>query len=62
MRSFTHITLIIHIYIAYPKVKRKINIKRKLNGYVPGTKFTHRNKRELEAFITHTIRAGAGKE
>lgn len=33
MRSFTHITLIIHIYIAYPKV----NIKRKLNGYVPGT-------------------------
>ena len=66
MRSFIQITLIIHIYIADPKVKReikrRINIKRKLNGYMPGTKFTHRNKGELKGFITHMIRAGAGRE
>lgn len=55
MRSFIHITLIIHIYIADPKVKReikrKINIKRKLNGYMPGTKFTHRNKGDWRASL-----------
>ena len=56
MRSLIHIHN--SYYTADSKVIKKIKrkIKMKLNGHMPRIKFTQRNKGELEAFITHTIR------